>query len=84
VSQPSSPIPPSNPHNRTISDERAGSRSSRVVPDIEPYERGLLDVGDGNSIYWEANGNPVGKPALVVYCGPGSGGRRVRFGQNIR
>jgi len=40
---------------------------------IEPYDSGLLDVGDGNRIYWEVCGNPAGKPALVVHGGPGSG-----------
>ncbi|WP_327673440.1 prolyl aminopeptidase [Kitasatospora sp. NBC_00458] len=39
----------------------------------EPYAEGLLDVGDGNRIHWEASGNPAGKPALVVHGGPGSG-----------
>jgi len=33
----------------------------------------MLDVGDGNVVYWEACGNPDGKPALVVHGGPGSG-----------
>lgn len=42
-------------------------------PAIEPYDRGLLDVGDGNRVYWETCGNPDGKPALVVHGGPGSG-----------
>jgi proline iminopeptidase len=42
-------------------------------PEIEPYEHGMLDVGDGNLVYWEACGDPVGKPALVVHGGPGSG-----------
>ncbi len=45
-------------------------------PPIEPYDHGLLDVGDGNRIYWEACGNPEGKPALVVHGGPGAGGGR--------
>ncbi len=40
---------------------------------IEPYERGMLDVGDENSIYWEVSGNPNGKAALVLHGGPGSG-----------
>lgn len=44
-----------------------------LYPPIEPYEHGLLDVGDGNLVYWEACGNPAGKPALVVHGGPGSG-----------
>ena len=42
-------------------------------PPIEPYESGLLDVGDGSRIYWEEVGSPDGKPALVVHGGPGSG-----------
>ncbi|WP_068030666.1 prolyl aminopeptidase [Nocardia mexicana] len=45
-------------------------------PEIEPYANGLLDVGEGNRIYWETSGNPDGKPALVVHGGPGSGGSR--------
>ncbi|WP_376771451.1 prolyl aminopeptidase [Micromonospora polyrhachis] len=44
-----------------------------LYPPIEPYETGMLDVGDGNLIYWEVCGNPDGKPALVVHGGPGSG-----------
>ncbi|MFD4689167.1 prolyl aminopeptidase [Streptomyces sp. NPDC058463] len=42
-------------------------------PPTEPYDRGMLDVGDGNLVYWEVCGNPAGKPALVVHGGPGSG-----------
>ncbi|MFD7864567.1 prolyl aminopeptidase [Streptomyces sp. NPDC059783] len=42
-------------------------------PPIEPYDHGMLDAGDGNLVYWEACGNPAGKPALVVHGGPGSG-----------
>jgi proline iminopeptidase len=41
-----------------------------MTPD--PYDHGLLDVGDGNLVYWETRGNPSGKPALVVHGGPGS------------
>jgi proline iminopeptidase len=42
-------------------------------PPIEPYDQGLLDVGDGNHVYWEICGNPEGKTALAVHGGPGSG-----------
>lgn len=42
-------------------------------PPIGPYDQGMLDVGDGNLVYWEVCGNPDGKPALVVHGGPGSG-----------
>jgi proline iminopeptidase len=44
-----------------------------LYPEIEPYEHGLLPVGDGNVLYWEACGNPHGKPAIVLHGGPGSG-----------
>lgn len=49
---------------------------ARPFPPVEPYAHGLLDVGDGNQIYWETSGNPAGKAALCVHGGPGSGGRR--------
>src|ERR1700758_5607178 len=44
-----------------------------LYPETEPYGHGLLDVGDGNHVYWETCGNPDGKPALVLHGGPGSG-----------
>ncbi|MET9218986.1 alpha/beta fold hydrolase [Streptomyces sp. NPDC003300] len=51
------------------------TEAQRSHPPIEPYDRGMLDVGDGNLVYWETCGNPEGKPALVVHGGPGSGCR---------
>jgi proline iminopeptidase len=42
-------------------------------PPSEPYDHGLLDVGDGQRIYWETVGNPAGKPAVYLHGGPGSG-----------
>ncbi|MFF0184283.1 prolyl aminopeptidase [Streptomyces sp. NPDC005244] len=44
-----------------------------LYPETEPYDHGMLDVGDGNRVYWEACGNPDGKPALMLHGGPGSG-----------
>lgn len=44
-----------------------------LYPEIEPYDHGMLDVGDGNHVYWETCGNPRGKPAVVLHGGPGSG-----------
>ncbi|MGH2632676.1 MAG: prolyl aminopeptidase, partial [Tepidiformaceae bacterium] len=44
-----------------------------LYPDIGPYDHGMLDVGDGNLLYWEVCGNPEGKPAVVLHGGPGSG-----------
>ncbi|SDJ58957.1 prolyl aminopeptidase [Nonomuraea jiangxiensis] len=44
-----------------------------LYPPIEPHDSGLLDVGDGNEIYWEVCGNPTGKPAVMLHGGPGGG-----------
>lgn len=44
-----------------------------LYPEIKPYEHGMLEVGDGNLVYWETCGNPRGKPAVVLHGGPGSG-----------
>ena len=41
--------------------------------DIEPNEQGMLDVGDGHLVYWEAWGNPSGIPVVYVHGGPGGG-----------
>ncbi|CAM5353037.1 Proline iminopeptidase OS=Streptomyces albaduncus OX=68172 GN=FHS32_003512 PE=3 SV=1 [Streptomyces griseoloalbus] len=51
---------------------RYGARMGRY-PEIEPYDHGMLDVGDGNRVHWETSGNPDGKPAVVLHGGPGSG-----------
>jgi proline iminopeptidase len=52
---------------------------SGLYPEIEPYQHGMLDVGDGNRIDWEACGNPHGKPVVALHGGPGSGrGPRAR------
>jgi proline iminopeptidase len=45
-------------------------------PESEPHATGMLDVGDGNRVYWESCGNPDGKPVVVLHGGPGSGARR--------
>ena len=42
-------------------------------PAVEPYDSGMLDVGDGHRVYWETCGNPDGKPAIYLHGGPGSG-----------
>jgi proline iminopeptidase len=46
-----------------------------LYPPIEPYEHGVLDVGDGHRIYWESVGSPSGAPAVYLHGGPGSGAR---------
>lgn len=46
-----------------------------LYPATKPYAHGMLEVGDGNQVYWETCGNPDGKPAVMVHGGPGSGWR---------
>src|ERR1700756_2888991 len=40
---------------------------------IEPFKSEILQLADGSGMYWEASGNPKGKPALYLHGGPGSG-----------
>ena len=44
-----------------------------LYPEIEPYASGMLDVGDGHSLYWERCGTPGAKPAVFLHGGPGAG-----------
>ncbi|WP_406279477.1 prolyl aminopeptidase [Embleya sp. NBC_00896] len=44
-----------------------------LYPAIEPYDQGMLDVGDGQSLSWRRFGNPDGKPAVFLHGGPGGG-----------
>ena len=49
--------------------------SSRLTlyPEIEPYESGRIDVGDGHRLYWERCGTPGAKPVVFLHGGPGTG-----------
>ncbi len=44
-----------------------------MFPRADPYDSGMLDVGDGHRVYWETCGNPAGQPAVYLHGGPGSG-----------
>jgi proline iminopeptidase len=44
-----------------------------LYPEIEPSQFGMLEVGDGHSIYWERVGTPGAKPAVMLHGGPGAG-----------
>lgn len=44
-----------------------------LYPEIEPFETGMLDVGDGHCVYWERVGTRGGKPAVFLHGGPGGG-----------
>ncbi|MBB3773120.1 proline iminopeptidase [Angulomicrobium tetraedrale] len=44
-----------------------------LYPAIEPFETGMLDTGDGHSIYYERVGTKGGKPVVYLHGGPGAG-----------
>lgn len=44
-----------------------------LYPPIEPYDRGMLGVGDGHILYYEQCGRPTGAAALFLHGGPGGG-----------
>jgi len=44
-----------------------------LYPPIEPYEEGMLDVGDGHRVHYERCGRRGGKPAIFLHGGPGGG-----------
>jgi len=44
-----------------------------LYPEIEPYDSGMLDVGEGHTLYWERVGTPGAKPAVFLHGGPGGG-----------
>lgn len=54
-----------------------------MFPPSDPSESGFLDRPGGVQLYWEAGGNPAGRPALYLHGGPGgslgAGGYRRRF-----
>lgn len=56
-------------------DKLSGQKSAvqHLYPVIEPFERFMLDVGDGHEIYVEQSGNPDGAPVVVLHGGPGGG-----------
>ena len=47
------------------------SQLRSYYPEIEPFETGMLDVGDGHTIYWERVGTRGAKPAVFLHGGPG-------------
>lgn len=42
-----------------------------LYPEIEAYASGRFSTDSVHEIYWEACGNPQGKPMLVLHGGPG-------------
>ena len=48
----------------------ASTERRGLYPQIEPYEAGTLDVGDGHRLYWERCGTPG---AAAILIGPEGG-----------
>jgi len=42
-----------------------------LYPEIEPYASGRMATDSVHEIYWEACGNPRGRPMVVLHGGPG-------------
>jgi len=49
------------------------SAGTPLYPPIEPFDRRMMDVGDGHSVYMEQSGHPAGLPVVVLHGGPGGG-----------
>ncbi|GAB2636366.1 prolyl aminopeptidase [Gordonia jinhuaensis] len=63
----------SSAHSTTDPAPASGTAYRDFYPEIDPYESGHLDVGDGQHIYYECSGDPDGKPVVFVHGGPGGG-----------
>ncbi len=44
-----------------------------LYPEIEPFNKNWLNVGQSHQIYFEECGNPTGVPVVFLHGGPGSG-----------
>ncbi|MES2501589.1 MAG: prolyl aminopeptidase [Pseudomonadota bacterium] len=44
-----------------------------LYPELEPFNKGWLNVGQIHQIYFEECGNPAGRPVVFLHGGPGSG-----------
>lgn len=63
-----------------------GKNRRTLYPEIEPFQTGMLDVGDGHTLYWERCGTRGGKPAVFLHGGPGAGcspGQRRQFDSDL-
>jgi len=63
---------------------------ARLLPEpwpmTEPFDEGMLDVGDGHRLHYEQSGNASGIPVVFLHGGPGSGSdtsRRKMFDPNV-
>lgn len=52
---------------------RTRNNQTNLWPEIEPFQKGYLNVSDIHEIYYELCGNPDGIPVFVIHGGPGGG-----------
>src|SRR5436305_2323653 len=73
--RPAHRLPGRGPHGRLHPLGRNHCRAGRrlVAQAVEPRAGGLLDVGDGQRLFWEESGNPDGRAVVALHGGPGSG-----------
>ena len=56
----------------TCCTKSVSEETTALWPGIEPYHTDYLQVSDIHKIYYEACGNPEGKPVFVLHGGPGA------------
>ncbi|OWU86016.1 proline iminopeptidase [Oceanicola sp. 22II-s10i] len=56
-------------------DKYSGQKSAAhfLYPPIDPFDRRMLEVGNGHTVYMEQSGKPDGIPVVVLHGGPGGG-----------
>lgn len=56
-------------------DQRSGQKRTvdYLYPPVDPFDRRMMDRGDGHHVYVEQCGRPDGVPVIVVHGGPGGG-----------
>ena len=57
------------------------TRYRDLYPISAPFDSGMLDVGEGHSLYWERVGTKGAKPAVMLHGGPGGGISPAHRGQ---
>ncbi|NQV54699.1 MAG: prolyl aminopeptidase [Rhodospirillales bacterium] len=45
----------------------------QLYPEIQPHDKGMLDLDGHHKMYWEVSGNPEGAPVVFLHGGPGAG-----------
>ncbi len=51
----------------------AGAERFELFPEIEPFEKGRLQLDDLHDMYWEQSGRADGVPVVFLHGGPGAG-----------